>query len=382
MKKYLVLCLLLCGVQVFAQTTGIRFESGTFEAAKQKAAREGKVLFVDCTAGFCGACRLMEKQVFSNPEVAAFFNEHFINYKLWMDKPEGKAFNEICEVPAYPTLLFMDEKGEILFKEIGGRKTDAFMELARRAYAREKSDAVRFEEGERDKAFVMNYLNGLGQDYLKRDLQAAFDVLYAEKGSSLLKDKDYWEIFKKYVSDRDCPAALDFVKNYRKYAKLYSEEAAFWKVRNLYANFTCTYALYENDAFGYSDFSKGVIEAKRDAYFSLLKDRKLPDIDELKSQINFMCLAFERRYEEAFALGEKHLAKTDAYTLCTWSTLAERIVRDGDARKKMAVWAERALKKAKDSACREEAEEMSRRLKTSEGPYLGGKSAKTYSLPI
>lgn len=380
MVKYLFLCLFFCSSQVFAQETGIRFESGTLEAAMQKSAQEGKVLFIDCTAAFCGACRMMEKEVFSNPEVAAFFNEHFISYKLWMDKPEGKAFNETCDIPAYPTLLFMDEKGNILWKEVGGRKTQAFMELARKAYAREKSDAVRFEEGERDKTFVIGYLNKLGKQHLKEDIQAAFNVLYEEQGNKVLKDEDYWLIFKKYVGDRDCPAAMDFVENYKKYAKLHGKEVAFWKVRHLYANFLSAYSLFEKDRFGYPDDKKGVSAEKREAYFDFLKSRKLPNVEELEAQIDFICLSRQKRYDEAVALGEKCLRNADARTLCDWATLAERCLREKTAREKAAVWAERALETGTDEVCREAAV-MGERLKTSENTVMD-KHGKTYSLPI
>ena len=371
----------MCGSQVFAQQTAVCFEGGTLESAKQKAAKEGKVLFVDCTAAFCGSCRKMEKEVFSNPEVAAFFNEHFISYKLWMDKPEGKAFNETCEIPAYPTLLFMDEKGNILWKEVGGRKVKEFMELARKAYAREKSMAVCFEEGERDQAFLLNYLEHLGKSGLKRDVQEVLNVLYEEQGSKVLKNEDYWHYFQKYAGDRESPIALDFVKNYKKYAKLHGEDAAFWKIRNLYANFVCMQALYEKDKYGYSDYKKGVVTEKKEQYFALLDEKGLPHAEELKAQIELMCLLCERRYDEAFAFGEKHLAEADAGTLCAWAALAERMTREEGARKKMAAWADRALESATDDACREEAQEMSSRLKTESSPVFE-KRGKTYSLPI
>ena len=380
MRKYLVLCLLLCGLQVFAQE-GIRFESGTLETAKQKAAKEGKVLFVDCTAAFCGSCRKMEKEVFSNPEVAAFFNEHFISYKLWMDKPEGKAFNKTCEIPAYPTLLFMDEKGNILWKEVGSRKVKGFMELARKAYAREKSMVVCFEEGERDQAFLVNYLEHLGKNGLKRDVQEVLNVLYEEQGSKVLKNEDYWHYFQKYAGDRESPIALDFVKNYKKYAKLHGEDATFWKIRNLYANFVCVNELFRMDKYGYPVFTEGAVSEKKEQYFALLDEKKLPHVEELKAQIELMCLLREQRYDEAFAFGEKHLADADAGTLCAWAALAERLTREEGARKKMAAWADRALESATDAACREEAQEMGRRLKTQDYPVLE-KRGKSYSLPI
>lgn len=383
MRYYFIfLYLLLSSSQILAQGTGIRFESGTLEAAQQKASREGKVLFIDCTAKACGACRMMEKEVFTDPEVAEYFNKHFISYQLHMDEAEGKAFNEVCEVPGYPTLIFMDEKGEILIKHLGGRKADGFMELARRAQAREKSNTVRFEEGQRDKAFMLDYLDELGKNYLERELQDVFNTLYEEQGAAILKDKDYWEVFRKYVEDRDCPAALDFIKNYKKYAKLHGEDAAFWKVRNLYANFAVSYALFEQDQYGYPDIKKGVNQEKRTEYFTLLENRNLPNVEELKAQIDFICLTKAKDYEGAFALGEKRLAKADARTLCNWATLAERTVREKASREKMAVWADRALESAKDEATKEEATEMSRRLKTLDNPLFGDKHASNYSLPI
>ena len=371
----------MCGSQVFAQQTAVCFEGGTLESAKAKAAQEKKVLFIMCTANYCGACRMMEREVFTVPEVADFYNKNFVSYKLNMDNPDGKAFGKTCEVPAYPTLIFMDEQGDILFKNVGGLKTKEFMELSRRACAREKSESVRFEEGDRDKDFVLGYLKRLGDRSLDLELQAAFNTLYEEEGSKLLKDKDYWEIFKKYVSNRDCPAAVDFLKNYKRYAKQYGEGATFWKVRNLYANFTCVNTLYETDKYGFPNYKKGVMPEKKEQYFALLDERELPHAEELKAQINLMCLLNERRYDEAFALGEKHLAEADAGTLCAWAALADRLTRDEAARKKMAAWADRALESASDAACREEAQEMGKRLKTQDYPVLE-KRGETYSLPI
>lgn len=380
-RLVIVLCCLLGGGQVFAQDIGIRFEKTSLEAARQKASKEGKVLFIDCMANFCGACRMMEREVFTSPEVAAFFNEHFISYQLNMDKPEGKEFGKIYDIPAYPTLIFMDEKGGLILKEVGGRKVEGFMELARKAFAREKSAAVRFEEGERDKSFVVDYLNQCGKAFLKQDVQNAFNILYQEQGKKILKDNEYWGIFAKYVDDRDCPAALEFVKNYKIYAKLHDKDTAFWKVRKFYANFASAYALFENDAYGYPDTKKGVLPEKREAYFLFLEKRQLPAVDELKAQIDFICLTKEGRYEEAFNLGERHLESANARTLCDWATLAERTVRKKGVREKMAVWADRALESSEKPSYRIEASEMSTRLKTLEMPFFG-KHAHNYSLPI
>lgn len=384
MRNSFFLCLIfLCSIRVSAQETGIRFEGGTLEDARQKATKAGKVLFIDCMGDNCGACRMMEKTVFTVPEVAAFFNENFINYQLNMNQPAGLAFGKTCEISALPTLIFMDEQGRILFKEYGARKAKEFVELGRKALAREKSDAMRFEEGERGDAFVKGYLNELARVYLNNTFAAVLNTVYGERGAGMLEDRDYWELFWKYVEDRDYPLALEFVENNKKYAGLYGTDAVRWKLRHLYASFTCAYDLYENggmDDWGMPDTKKKLLPEKRKEYFALLESRKLPDAKGLENEIDFICLTRDHRYEEAFALGEKALKQADARRLCDWAALAERTVRDKTYRVKMGAWADRAMS-TETAVCRDEATEMAKRLKESANPVMN-RTRNNGSLPI
>lgn len=384
MRNSFFLCLIfLCSIRVFAQETEIRFLDGTLEDARKQSAKAGKVLFIDCMGYNCGACRMMELKVFTDPEVAAFFNEHFINYKLNMNEPEGLAFGKTCEIAALPTLIFMDEQGRILYKELGARKAKEFVELGRKALAREKSNAVRFEEGERGDAFVKGYLNELAQGYLNNTFAAVLNTVFAEQGAKMLEDRDYWDIFWKYAEDRDSPMALEFVKNSKKYTGLYGKDAVRWKLRHLYASFKCALALYENngeDNFGVPDAKKKLLPEKRKEYFALLESRKLPYVKELEDEIDFISLTRDHRYEEAFALGEKSLKRADARRLCDWATLAERTVREKTYRQKMSAWADRAVVSG-TADCREEALEMAKRLKENDRPVTARKRENS-SLPI
>lgn len=384
MKKWLFLGLCLCVLPVFAQTTEIRFEQGTLEEAQAKAAQEKKILFIDCMGDNCGACRMMEKQVFTVPEVAEFFNTHFVNYQLNMNRPAGRAFGKRCEIAALPTLIFMDEQGEILLKELGAKQAKEFLELAQKAQRREKSDAVRFAEGERDEAFVQGYLDALAKSYLNDTFAAAFNTLYEEQGSTLLENPVYWDFFWRYVGDMNCPAALEFTANYKKYAKAYGDEAARWKIRHLYVSFARAYDLYENggaDRWGMPDRNKKLLPEKRKEYFAFMKSRKLPDVKHLQDEVDFICLTRDHRYAEAFALGEKSLQRADARRLCDWAALAERTVRGKEYRTKMAAWANRALESNPSLECRDEAKTMEQRLKELDNP-ASGRTRNNGSLPI
>jgi len=49
----------------------------------------------------------------------AFFNDHFINYSVDMEKDEGLQLSDRWEVTAYPSLLFFTPDGKMIMKKIG-----------------------------------------------------------------------------------------------------------------------------------------------------------------------------------------------------------------------------------------------------------------------
>lgn len=126
--RVLLLLLLFCG-SVSGQA-GIRFESGSFQDALAKAARENKRVFVDAYADWCGPCKWMAKTAFPDSAVGAFFNRHFVSLQIDMEGSEGAAFRENHRVAAYPTLFFLDSKGEVLRQAVGAKDAQGLLQLA------------------------------------------------------------------------------------------------------------------------------------------------------------------------------------------------------------------------------------------------------------
>jgi len=157
--------------QIMAQ--GIEFFQGSWKDAMARAKAEDKILFVDAFAKWCGPCKAMAKNVFTQAKVGTFFNSNFINLKLDMEEADGITFGHKYPVSAYPTLFFLDGDGKVIKSIRGGQQADGL--ISHGAEAIQKNDkSGQFEEkylaGERGYDFMLNYvkaLNAAGKPSLK-----------------------------------------------------------------------------------------------------------------------------------------------------------------------------------------------------------------------
>jgi thioredoxin-related protein len=116
----------------------IEFFQGTWEEAIKTAQKKNKIIFVDAYTEWCGPCKMMSAQTFSDKAVGDFFNQHFVNVKLDMEKGEGTAFARNYAVNAYPTLLFISGKTQtVVHKVLGFRKAAEFLQEGTNVFVKE-----------------------------------------------------------------------------------------------------------------------------------------------------------------------------------------------------------------------------------------------------
>lgn len=85
----------------------------------EMAQREKKPVFVVFYASWCAPCKVMEEEIFTQPEVYRYLNTNFLNFHSNYDAPAGKTIAEIFEVASLPTVLFVDPQGVVLERYTG-----------------------------------------------------------------------------------------------------------------------------------------------------------------------------------------------------------------------------------------------------------------------
>ena len=164
----LITCLLAAyfNPKLSAQDTGIRFFEGTWEQALEQAEKTGKLIFLDAYAVWCGPCKVMARDVFTQEAAGELYNKHFINFKMDMEKGIGPSLAQKYQVTAYPTLLFVNAKGDVVHQGRGSLPLGQFLDLGKAALTlndQTESLTKLYKEGNREPDFLRRYALALLQ---------------------------------------------------------------------------------------------------------------------------------------------------------------------------------------------------------------------------
>lgn len=94
---------------------GVQFFEGSYQQGLETAAVQNKWVFVDLYASWCGPCKRLKANTFTDENLAAYMARHFVALAIDGEKGEGPALMQRFQVRAYPTLLVLNAQG----KEVG-----------------------------------------------------------------------------------------------------------------------------------------------------------------------------------------------------------------------------------------------------------------------
>lgn len=219
MKK--VTLLLVLSMFIFsanAQNRSIQFKHSDWKQAVKQAKKEKKLIFIDFHTTWCGPCKRLSKEIFTLDNVADFYNQNFICMKLDAEKDaDGVVLSKKHKINCYPTMLFIDPKTEeVVHRVAGAGEAEEIIKNGKTALDPEKSFGAletRYKNGDRNGAFIAQYLNVLSGANCKEQQTAVFDSFIESLTPEDFGKQENWEMFKNNVSDVLSPAFDKFFDN-------------------------------------------------------------------------------------------------------------------------------------------------------------------------
>ena len=200
--KYIVFLLFLIYTQITLSQSAISFSETGLKPALEKAKTENKPVLLWCYATWCPHCKTMKAGVFIDQAVADYFNRTFICTSQDMEKGEGIELNKELKIISYPTFVFYDPTGTIIYRVEGELKSNVFIQEGKNALTQKRQLPylkLQFEKDVSNSSNCFEYLRALKKGGL--DVSTVINQYFATQSDKQLLSEVNWRIISNGVSD-------------------------------------------------------------------------------------------------------------------------------------------------------------------------------------
>ena len=173
--------------------------SQDWQKAKSDANSSGKDIFLDIYASWCGPCKMMDANVYTNPKLAEYYNANYINLKVDGESEFGEELASLYKLTAFPSLYFINSEEVLIYEAIGYRDAEQLISSGENVknsgkrylelLSLMKSASISKEESKELLDLVVKFENKFVLGQLSKELIAGFtevDILNPENKAVIM----------------------------------------------------------------------------------------------------------------------------------------------------------------------------------------------------
>lgn len=340
------MALLGLAIQMNAQTTeGMKFckEGTKFAEAVAQAKAEKKMVFLDCYTSWCGPCKMMARDIFPQKKVGDFMNSKFICIKIDMEKGEGPSLTQKFQVSAFPTFIIFNSDAQEIGRFLGGSDADGFIDRVKKASIDNGSIDMdkQWEQGNRDEAFLKQYLTSLGNAYKNQRANDVAEALLDPKAESFASDSASAMIFMRYINNPFSKAFIYTAKHPNDLKKTLGETPVDMKLQSVWRGFVRQVLKTDGD--------KQTLDMDLlDKWVALMEECNVSNRDELRLDVLITANQKTKNWNDYFKYckeywNNKSLDVTDLQ-LCRWCSPLVKECQDEKIRKEAKKMVQQRMK--------------------------------------
>lgn len=116
----LFLLLFVTPLTLIAQIEFIEVETlEQLKIAQKKASDQMLMMFVDVYATWCGPCKTMDREVYTDPSVVDYMNAHYVSVRMNGESDYGRIYASEQQLEGYPSMFIFSDDGERVSKIVG-----------------------------------------------------------------------------------------------------------------------------------------------------------------------------------------------------------------------------------------------------------------------
>ena len=258
--NYILFILTLLQIQPAFSQKEILFSENGLQSALDIAKTENKPVLLWCYTTWCPHCKAMKEKVFINKAVIEYFKNTFICVAQDMEKGNGLELNKELKIQSYPTFIFYDSTGNLIYRIEGELNSKAIIQEGKNALTLKKQLPYLKQQFEKDSSNSNNcyiYLMALKKGGM--DFSVPVKQYFATQSDKQLLSGINWRIITNGISDINSREMQFLIHHQKEFSSITSTERVIRRLNYLVKELLNPF-IETNDTVNFMKYRKKALE--------------------------------------------------------------------------------------------------------------------------